>query len=231
MMDKIVILILVAAFGIIFALVPSRTYNILTKTVSFDKKGIRYIRRRHDKVDALANLFLFIGLIFSVLYFVLPFYSLIYAVFLIFSFLCVLGQANHVLKKKNRNVYRIVIYGLYLMTAIGLVSALGLLNNHVADMMVTTYRTDLFAGTVFDIFYLLTNHSIIVYILQGILFFIPVYCMWSQFKYMRLENTYKAMNIITYVIKVLFICFVMAFLAIEGFDFINFVYQVEYKEA
>lgn len=230
-MDKIVILILVAAFGIIFALVPSRTYNILTKTLSFDKKGIRYIRRRHDKVDALANLFLFIGLIFSVLYFILPFYSLIYAVFLIFSFLCVLGQANRVLKKKNRNVYRIVIYGLYLMTAIGLVSALGLLNNHVADMMVTTYRTDLFAGNVFDIFYLLTNHSIIVYILQGILFFIPVYCMWSQFKYMRLENTYKAMNIITYVIKVLFICFVMAFLAIEGFDFINFVYQVEYKEA
>lgn len=230
-MDKIVILILVAAFGIIFALVPSRTYNILTKTLSFDKKGIRYIRRRHDKVDALANLFLFIGLIFSVLYFILPFYSLIYAVFLIFSFLCVLGQANRVLKKKNRNVYRIVIYGLYLMTAIGLVSALGLLNNHVADMMVTTYRTDLFAGNVFDIFYLLTNHSIIVYILQGILFFIPVYCMWSQFKYMRLENTYKAMNIITYVIKVLFICFVMVFLAIEGFDFINFVYQVEYKEA
>lgn len=230
-MDKIVILILVTAFGIIFALVPSRTYNILTKTLSFDKKGIRYIRRRHDKVDALANLFLFIGLIFSVLYFILPFYSLIYAVFLIFSFLCVLGQANRVLKKKNRNVYRIVIYGLYLMTAIGLVSALGLLNNHVADMMVTTYRTDLFAGNVFDIFYLLTNHSIIVYILQGILFFIPVYCMWSQFKYMRLENTYKAMNIITYVIKVLFICFVMAFLAIEGFDFINFVYQVEYKEA
>lgn len=230
-MDKIVILILVAAFGIIFALVPSRTYNILTKTLSFDKKGIRYIRRRHDKVDALANLFLFIGLIFSVFYFVLPFYSLIYAVFLIFSFLCVLGQANRVLKKKNRNVYRIVIYGLYLMTAIGLVSALGLLNNHVADMMVTTYRTDLFAGNVFDIFYLLTNHSIIVYILQGILFFIPVYCMWSQFKYMRLENTYKAMNIITYVIKVLFICFVMVFLAIEGFDFINFVYQVEYKEA
>lgn len=230
-MDKIVILILVAAFGIIFALVPSRTYNILTKTLSFDKKGIRYIRRRHDKVDALANLFLFIGLIFSVFYFVLPFYSLIYAVFLIFSFLCVLGQANRVLKKKNKNVYRIVIYGLYLMTAIGLVSALGLLNNHVADMMVTTYRTDLFAGNVFDIFYLLTNHSIIVYILQGILFFIPVYCMWSQFKYMRLENTYKAMNIITYVIKVLFICFVMAFLAIEGFDFINFVYQVEYKEA
>lgn len=230
-MDKIVILILVAAFGIIFALVPSRTYNILTKTLSFDKKGIRYIRRRHDKVDALANLFLFIGLIFSVFYFVLPFYSLIYAVFLIFSFLCVLGQANRVLKKKNRNVYRIVIYGLYLMVAIGLVSALGLLNNHVADMLVTTYRTDLFAGNVFDIFYLLTNHSIIVYILQGILFFIPVYCMWSQFKYMRLENTYKAMNIITYVIKVLFICFVMAFLAIEGFDFINFVYQVEYKEA
>ena len=230
-MDKIVILILVAAFGIIFALVPSRTYNILTKTLSFDKKGIRYIRRRHDKVDALANLFLFIGLIFSVLYFVLPFYSLIYAVFLIFSFLCVLGQANRVLKKKNRNVYRIVIYGLYLMAAIRLVSALGLLNNHVADMMVTTYRTDLFAGNVFDIFYLLTNHSIIVYILQGILFFIPVYCMWSQFKYMRLENTYKAMNIITYVIKLLFICFVMAFLAIEGFDFINFVYQVEYKEA
>ena len=230
-MDKIVILILVAAFGIIFALVPSRTYNILTKTLSFDKKGIRYIRRRHDKVDALANLFLFIGLIFSVFYFVLPFYSLIYAVFLIFSFLCVLGQANRVLKKKNRNVYRIVIYGLYLMAAIGLVSALGLLNNHVADMMVTTYRTDLFAGNVFDIFYLLTNHSIIVYILQGILFFIPVYCMWSQFKYMRLENTYKAMNIFTYAIKVLFICIVMIFLAVEGFDFINFVYQVEYKEA
>ena len=48
---------------------------------------------------------------------------------------------------------------------------------------------------------------------------------------MRLENTYKAMNILTYAIKVLFICIVMIFLAVEGFDFINFVYQVEYKEA
>ena len=103
-MDKIVILILVAAFGIIFALVPSRTYNILTKTLSFDKKGIRYIRRRHDKVDALANLFLFIGLIFSVLYFVLPFYSLIYAVFLIFSFLCVLAGESRVKEKEQKCV-------------------------------------------------------------------------------------------------------------------------------
>lgn len=230
-MNKIVVLILVAALGIIFSLAPSRTYNILTKALSFDKKGIHYIRKRHDKVDALANLFLCIGFIFSVLYFVFPFYSLIYAAFLIFSFLCVLGQANRVLKKKNRTVYRVVIYGLYLMAAIGLVSALGMLNNHIADMQVTTFRTDLFTGNVFNVFYLLTNHSIVVYILQGILFFIPVYCMWSQFKYMRLENTYKAMNIITFAIKVLFICVVMVFLAIEGFDFINFVYQVEYKEA
>lgn len=230
-MDKIVILILVAALGIIFALVPPRAYGVLTKTLGFDSKGIRYIRRRRDKVDSLANIFLFVGLIFSVFYFVLPFYSLIYIIFLIFSFLCVLGQAGRVLKNKNKTVYMIVIYGLYLMAAIGLVSAVGMLNGHVANMLVTTFRTDLFAGNVFDIFYLLTNHSIVVYILQGILFFLPVYCMWSQFKYMRLENTYKAMNVITFVIKVLFICAVMVFLAIEGFDFINFVYQVEYKVA
>lgn len=230
-MDKIVILILVAALGIIFALVPPKAYGALTKTLGFDSKGIRYIRRRRDKVDSLANIFLFVGLIFSVFYFVLPFYSLIYIIFLIFSFLCVLGQAGRVLKNKNKTVYMIVIYGLYLMAAIGLVSAVGMLNGHVANMLVTTFRTDLFAGNVFDIFYLLTNHSIVVYILQGILFFLPVYCMWSQFKYMRLENTYKAMNVITFVIKVLFICAVMIFLAIEGFDFINFVYQVEYKVA
>lgn len=44
-MDKIVILILVAAFGIIFALVPSRTYNILTKTLSFDKRNTLYTKK------------------------------------------------------------------------------------------------------------------------------------------------------------------------------------------
>ena len=134
------------------------------------------------------------------------------------------------LKKKNRNVYRIVIYGLYLMAAIGLVSALGLLNNHVADMMVTTYRTDLFAGNVFDIFYLLTNHSIIVYILQGILFFIPVYCMWSQFKYMRLENTYKGRNIGLFAIKIIWLCLVMTGLSYGGVEILNWAYYIHYVE-
>ena len=50
-MDKIVILILVATFGIIFALVPSRTYNILTKTLSLIKK--EYVIYEEDMIKSM----------------------------------------------------------------------------------------------------------------------------------------------------------------------------------
>ena len=230
-MERIVILLLVAALGIIMILIPTKVYENLTKYLSFDKTGIRYIRRRRDNVDTLANLFLLVSVLFSILYFLIPFYAVVYVVFLLFSLLCVLAQAHRVLKKKTKVESMIILYGLYLMGAVGLVCATGLLNGHIADMMVSTFRTDLLAGTIFDIFYLLTNHSIMVYILQAILFFIPLYCMWSQFKYMRLENTYKAVHVVTYVIKVVLICVILILLSTKGYDFINLVYQVEYKEA
>lgn len=230
-MEAIIIGLIVVLAGVLLLFIPDFIYRQIESVFSLGDLGIRNIPRRHDKTDTLANFCLFFALVFSIFYFVIPFYNVFYMILLIISFLVCLAQTSKVTKKTARWERCFVIYCVYLMAGIGFVSSTGLLNSNSGDALIQTFGTDLFGGQVFDVFYILTNPSIMVYLLQAVLFLIPMYCMWAQFKYMRLEKTYKGINVFTFLIKVLFICFVMVYLSIYGFDFINLVYQVEYKEA
>lgn len=231
MMETIVWVVVLILLGVACTFIPRKYFDKITDIFSLQDIGVRYIRRRRDNTDTLANIFLFVALVFSIFYFILPGYTIIYSVLLVLSFLCVLAQTNRVMQKASKGKWITVFLCVYAMAAIGLASAIGLFNNFACVPLVTTFEKDLFAGSVFDVFYILQNPCVVAYVLQGILFFIPMYWMWAQFKYMRLENTYKGYNVVTFSIKVIIICAFVAYISMSGFDFINLVYQVEYKEA
>ena len=51
--------------------------------------------------------------------------------------------------------------------------------------------------------------------------------MWSHFKYMRLENSVKAVYFITYILKMLFLIIVVVCFSVGAFEFLDKVYQVD----
>ena len=50
--------------------------------------------------------------------------------------------------------------------------------------------------------------------------------MWSHFKYMRLENSVKAVYFVTYIMKMIFLIVVVMFISYGAFEFLDKVYQV-----
>ncbi|WP_317395742.1 hypothetical protein, partial [Faecalicoccus pleomorphus] len=85
-------------------------------------------------------------------------------------------------------------------------------------------------GKVFEVLYFLHSFAPMMVLLQGILYMLPMYCMWAQFKYMRLENTYKSRNIGLFTIKILFICLVMVALSYGGIEVLNWAYYIDHVE-
>ena len=65
---------------------------------------------------------------------------------------------------------------------------------------------------------------------QAFLYFIPMYCLWAQFKYMRLEDTYTGRNIGLFLIKVILICIFMVLFAYGGYEVLNWAYYIDHVE-
>lgn len=225
-MELVLIGIIILIVGVVLCLIPSRVLDKIINVFSFSGKGIRYIRRRHDKVDSLGNYMLFGSILFSILYFFIPYYHIVYGVLLTLVFLCVLACANKIGKKLSKKARFIIIFGLYLVYAISLICSTGIINGMAFEKLISVFYKDLMSNKLFNIFYLLTNHSVPAYLLQGLLFVFPMYVLLAQFKYMRLEKSYKSNNLVTFIIKVIVVCIVLVVFSYKGFDFINIVYQV-----
>ena len=56
------------------------------------------------------------------------------------------------------------------------------------------------------------NRTWMYWLFQGALFMFPLFIMWSHFKYMRLENSVKAVYFVTYIIKMLFLIMILLLL-------------------
>lgn len=223
-MENLIWIVLVALFCLLIVFLPNVVLNAITNIFSMEKFGIRKIKRYRTTTDSFGNFMIFILLLFCIFYFLIPGYKIIYSVFYWFAFLCCIAQANRVTKKKEK---RIVLFCVSLLGCIGYISAMGFVNQHMADVGIQLWLMDHADGKVFALFYFLTNRSWFYLLFQGILFIWPVFCMWSQFKYMRLENSIKAYHIVTYVFKTLLVCSFILGLGYYGFEFLDMVYQVE----
>ena len=96
----------------------------------------------------------------------------------------------------------------------------------MSDAVIAQFMIDFQAHKVFDILYLLQNRTWMYWLFQGVLFLFPLFIMWSHFKYMRLENSVKAVYFVTYIMKMIFLIVVVMFISYGAFEFLDKVYQV-----
>lgn len=216
--------------AIVMGFIPVKVLRRVTSVFSLKEQGIRTMKRRHDRTDTLANLCLFVSIVFSLFHWLIPGSYMIYGVLLAVSYLCVLGQTSRITVKMDQSQHSTIVICISLMFFFGLFSAIGCFNDFVTFDSAIQFRHDLFSGRLFDILYFLHSFAPMMVLLQAILYLLPMYCMWAQFKYMRLENTYKSRNIGLFVLKVLFLCMVMVALSYGGIEVLNWAYYIDHVE-
>ncbi|MGM9947733.1 hypothetical protein [Floccifex sp.] len=216
-----------AILGLLLICIPARTYNKILKPFQMSTFGIRYIRRRRDHTDTLTNFFLFFSILFCLIYWIIPFYQIIYGIWLFFAFLCTFAQSAKIASKMKTIPGKIVMYGIYLMFIFGLFSSIGLFNNFISNSFVSSFTKDVFSLKIVNAYYYFTNPTFTIVVFQAFILMVPLYCLWAQFKYMRLEETYKARWIFTYIFKICFVCSLMFVLSYFGYEGIMIVFQLK----
>ncbi len=208
---------------------PSSACDWLAQKASFGSFGIRELPRRNDKTDTLGNCILFLLFVFSCTYWLIPDMTIVYIVYTILYLLsCIflLGQTCRVSKDYSDGHHLALFLLIGLMMFVAYVSAIGLLNGQQIITDVVPFRKQVQTDQLLDVFYYLKNHEIFSVILQGILFFASFYLVWAQFKYMRLEDSYKANHIVLFAFKIIFVCIIMLGLSYGGYYMIDFAYYV-----
>lgn len=226
-MRDYIIIGVVFCIACIMSLLPKSIYKYIASVFSMHKYGIRKQQRYRTYTDTFGNLMIGFSLFFCLIYCFLPFYSGIYTIFFIFAYLCMLSQSYLVTRKKTTAIFRTVLILVNLFSAICLLGATGYFNQHAYVSVLNQFVIDFKAGQTFDILYLLKNRTWMYYLFQALIFAYPLVIMWNHFKYMRLENSVKAVYFGTYVFKMLFMMCFFVVLTTKMFNFLDLVYQVE----
>jgi hypothetical protein len=219
---------LLIILSIALSLIKPKKGACALSLLSFDDFGIRKIARWNNTTDSIGNFFLFFSLLFCVGYFLIPNYEIFYCLWLAFAFLCTLAQSYRVCQRYERWKSFLVVLMECLMACAGLVCGLGLLNERIFVYPIYQLKVDLTSQVSMDLWYPFFHCDVPYTVLQGVILFMPLFALWQQFKYMRLENHYKASFLITYVLKNGVWIALMMFLSLKGFEFINLMYGVQY---
>lgn len=211
-------------------LIPLKVQSTLTVPFSFRTFGIRKIRRWHSRTDTLANLMLWISAIFCVLAPWIPYSPLIYLAWLILTWLATVSRAIRLTRVTKKGVKLTVIFFVNLVFAIGMLAAMGFYNNFALWIRSFLFANDIVSGEGLRLMYYLSSVQPGAYLVQTLLLLLPVCALWGQFKYMRLENTFKAANLGFYVIKNLVFVAILALLGFAGNTVLENVYNVEHGE-
>ena len=170
---------------------------------------------------------MFISFVFCIVYPIIPFYQYIYAAFLTFAFLCTLGQTLRVTEKEHFVKKKIVFLGVWFMFAIGLVGALGYFNGGTIAPYVKQITKIIAKKKYMNPYFYFTDPAVPMLVLQALIMIVPLYCMWAQFIYMRLEDTYKARWMVTWILKITICCSLMFGLSCYGVNGIKAIYNIK----
>lgn len=211
-------------------LIPLKVQSTLTVPFSFRTFGIRKIRRWHSRTDTLANLMLWISAIFCVLAPWIPYSPLIYLAWLILTWLATVSRAIRLTRVTKKGVKLTVIFFVNLVFAIGMLAAMGFYNNFALWIRSFLFANDIVSGEGLRLMYYLSSVQPGAYLVQTLLLLLPVCALWGQFKYMRLENTYKARFMGFYIIKQLIVIAVVFFLGTMALGLTEDMYNVPAEE-
>ncbi len=189
--------------AVLIACFPFKMIALCTTPFSMKTFGIRKIKRWHSRTDTLANFMIWISIILCVSAPWIPYSPWIYGVWLTFTYLCTLSRVVRLTQANNDANKRIVIFFVSAIYAISLMCALGMMNGYMLWKYFFDYANMIESKEAFNIMLYLNNITPMGYLAQLIVLLVPVLNLWGQFKYMRLENTFKGVHIVSYVIKTL----------------------------
>ncbi len=227
---NLILILAVLFLSLLLMLVPLKILNQITAPFSFKTFGIRKIRRWHSRTDTLANLFLWISVLFSILFPLIPESRIVYGIWLTFTWLCTLSRAVRLTQVRKSEVKMTVILMLSLLFGYGLVSGLGLFDHGGLWKRSAWLFGDLAKPENQHLFYFLRSPNFTSYLLQAAIMIVSLCSLWGQFKYMRLENTYKARFLTTYVLKNLIVSLVILAAGVYGLPFMEGIYRVSDEE-
>ena len=141
-MGDYVVIGLVGILVNLMSILPKSVYNAITYVFSMHKNGIRKIRKYNSTTDSIANLLIGVSIVFCIFYCFIPFYSILYAIFFMVSYLCMLAQANRVTSRKTQSVARTVLFLTNLFAGVSFLGALGFLNHHMSDAVIAQFMID-----------------------------------------------------------------------------------------
>lgn len=222
---------LILILSILIALLTPKALSIITYPFSFKTFGIRKIKRRHAVTDTFGNVCLCIALIYCLLYPFLPYNRYITIFLMTFSYLCTLSRVprmSEVYKRRDKSLCAFFISAIF---GYGLCGSLGLFNNQQLLDLAENFVAAVQDGQWKNVLFYLNNAAFMGYLCQGLLMAIVFYALWSQFKWMRVENIYKARNIFFYVCKMTVYLILILALSVFGGIGLSIIYQIEENQA
>lgn len=220
----------VLIFALVCLMIPLKTTAMLTGPFTMKRFGVRKIKRWHSQTDTLANLMLWISVLFCIAAPFIPYSPLIYGLWLTFTWLCTISRVPLMGRVKSKNEKLAVLFLLNLTYGVGLVAGLGMINGYRLWLDTFTFANMIESLEAFDIMLYLSDPMPAGFLLQIILLIWPLARLWGQFKYMRLEGTYKAVSITSYVVKSLIVIAAIALLGSFGDVALEKVYQKNTEE-
>ena len=231
---NLIVILSVLFVSLLFLLIPLNVLSTLTAPFSFKTFGIRKVKRWYSRTDTLANFFLWISVIFA---FGFPFIPqgvqmarIIFAVWMIFAWLCTISRAVRLSQVKRSDIKLTVIFMINIVFGYGLVGGLGLFDHGGLWVRSFMLIDDLKKPETWNLLYLLRSPNFTCYLLQVAIIAFSTCNLWGQFKYMRLENTYKGHFLATYIIKSVLVSLVLLGFGLYGLPFMEGIYRVEETE-
>lgn len=221
---------IVILVSLLILLIPFHVLGTITSPFTFRTFGIRKIKRWNNHTDTLANLFLWVSLFFCIGAPAIPSFQYIYLIWLTFSWLCAISRAVRLKDVSEKWKRSTVLLLLNLLYGFSLISALGLMNHGGLISYTRTFWADIQNGQALHPMYYMTSPVFVCCLAQIILMLIPLYSFWSQFKYMRLENTFKARFIGSYIVKQIIVITVVFFLGTLSLGMLEGMYHVPEEE-
>lgn len=125
---NLIVILSVLFVSLLFLLIPLNVLSTLTVPFSFKTFGIRKVKRWYSRTDTLANFFLWISVIFAFGFSFIPqgvqMARIIFAVWMIFAWLCTISRAVRLSQVKRSDIKLTVIFMINIVFGYGLVGDL-----------------------------------------------------------------------------------------------------------
>lgn len=224
-MNQIWIYSIVLILGVLVVFMPKKAQEFLSDKSSLQHWGMRYSNWRRDYIDTLTNFFLFLCFFGSMGLVISPYGKEIFMGIYFIAFVLLISQTYRISQKMESKEQRLLYLAIYVMCAIAFLAAT-LFMSYPLQNAYKQFLKDIDDQSIYSILYWFTHVQPTMLIHQFVCYFAAFYVVWAQFKYMRLENHYKAVSLTTFWVKVIIVSFVLVAISLGFMYLVKFVYYL-----